>query len=490
MKFYYGLGNNLIKRNLDKGEFGLEKESLRVDQNGYLSHTKHPFEQQDSITRDFCENQTELITAVFVNVDDVLSHLRQLQAKVLQTLQQLETGKEFMWPFSNPPYVKGENDIPIAQFEGEQAEKTQYRNYLAEKYGKRKMLFSGIHLNYSLTDEMLREGYQEFTAKIENQLSQDEIPTYQSYKNSFYMQLAQKVIRYSWLIVYLTAASPIMDASILECEEEGKDFRAWEKEDLTRYASVRCGELGYWNDFIPVFEYENLETYIQSIEDYVNNGQLQSASELYYPVRLKPRGENSLERLRENGISHIELRMLDINPLSPIGLFKEDVEFLHYFMLYLLNQEDLEFTEEDQILAIKNEKQAAIFDDSEIFIQESDGSCKQIRKAALEILEDMESFYAELDSNKILKTIQYQKDKLLLPDNRYADRIRREFGTDYVKKGNSLAKEYAKELLANQYVNELLIKQCIQRWSSQTETSRGEAVCVNYLDFHRKKVLL
>lgn len=452
------LKEDLIKRNIDKGEFGVEKESLRIDCNGFLAHTKHPFEEQSNITRDFCENQTELITDVFDNVDAVLLQLEQLQTKVVQTLQQLKTGKEFLWPFSNPPYVKGEEDIPIAQFEGEQKVKTQYRNYLAEKYGKRKMLFSGIHLNYSFADEMLREGYQISISKTETMLLQEEIPAYQLYKNHLYLQLARRVTQYSWFIVYLTAASPMMDASILECGEKKKgsftqsEHGIWKKDDLTKYASVRCGELGYWNDFIPVFDYRNLETYVQSIEGYVQSGQLKSVSELYYPVRLKPQGENSLEHLRENGINHIELRMLDVNPLSPIGLIKEDVEFLHYFMLYLINQEDIEFTEEEQIQAVINEKQAAKFDDSKIYIKELGGSSKLIGQAALEILQDMESFYVALGESGVLKNIRYQREKLLIPHNRYADRIRREYGSGYVRRGICLADEYAQELLAKQCV--------------------------------------
>lgn len=445
MKLYPELSNDLIKQHIEKGEFGLEKESLRIDENGFLSHTKHPFEEDSNITRDFCENQIELITDVFDNADDMLLHLRQLQTKVLRSLQYLETGKEFLWPFSNPPYVRGENDIPVAQFDGKLVEKTRYRNYLAEKYGKRKMLFSGIHLNYSLADAMLKEGYREFADKAKKQLIQERILDFQEYKNDLYMQLARKVTKYSWFIVYLTAASPILDDSILECGGKAKD--RWSKKDLTHYASVRCGELGYWNDFIPILDYTNLDTYIQSIEGYIDRGQLRALSELYYPVRLKPKGENSLEHLREHGINHIELRMLDVNPLSPVGLMKEDVEFIHYFMLYLLNHVNVELTEEEQILAIQNEKRAAEFDDSQIFIQEADGRRKLVREAALEILGDMESFYAVLGTDMALEYIYFQKNKLLIPDNRYADRIRRQFGKNYIERGIHLAVQYAEELL-------------------------------------------
>ena len=55
------------------------------------------------------------------------------------TLLSLDSGKELMWPFSNPPYVLGENDIPIAVFHGKLKGKELYREYLAAKYGKHKM---------------------------------------------------------------------------------------------------------------------------------------------------------------------------------------------------------------------------------------------------------------------------------------------------------------------------------------------------------------
>ena len=310
-------------------------------------------------------------------------------------------------------------------------------------------MFSGIHLNYSFADEMLKEGYQVLLARKEKNGSKPPVSTYQSYKNDLYLQLAQKTILYSWFIVYLTAASPVMDASFLfSFADSGHEI--WKEEDLTGYASARCGELGYWNDFTPVFNYQNLETYIQSIESYVQYGQLRSVSELYYPVRLKPRGENSLKHLKEKGINHIELRMLDVNPLSPIGLMKEDIEFLHYFMLYLLGQENMELMKEEQINAIVNEKQAAKFDDSKIFIRESDGNSKPVRQAALETLQDMEVFYVSVGEGTALESIRHQKDKLLMPGNRYADRIRAAYGRDYVKRGICLADEYAKELLVNQ----------------------------------------
>ena len=53
----FDFDNTNIKKNVFKGFFGIEKESLRVDERGYLSHTRHPFVNNPNIDRDFCENQ-------------------------------------------------------------------------------------------------------------------------------------------------------------------------------------------------------------------------------------------------------------------------------------------------------------------------------------------------------------------------------------------------------------------------------------------------
>ena len=57
--------DNYIREHLINGHFGLEKESLRVLESGYFSHTQHPFaEDETRIVKDFCENQAEINTGV------------------------------------------------------------------------------------------------------------------------------------------------------------------------------------------------------------------------------------------------------------------------------------------------------------------------------------------------------------------------------------------------------------------------------------------
>ena len=100
-----------IKEYMMKGHFGLEKESLRVTPEGYLAHTRHPFMDNPNMERDFCENQTELITGVADSVEEVWQQLAGLQKKAVKTLLKLKSGKEFLWPFYGSDTNAGTENI-------------------------------------------------------------------------------------------------------------------------------------------------------------------------------------------------------------------------------------------------------------------------------------------------------------------------------------------------------------------------------------------
>ena len=424
--------NPAVKEHFLEGGFGLEKEGLRVDQEGYLAHTPHPFGDDPHFDRDFCENQVELVTDVYDSVEGVWNGLAGLMKTLVKTLDELPE-KELMWPFSNPPYIRGEEDVPIAQFQGEKREKTIYRNYLAEKYGRKIMTFSGIHFNYSLSDNLLHA--------LHDQCCHGE--SFEDFKDHLYLRLAKKVVEYDWLIVYLMAASPVMDGSYFTPDRKGEEI------GLT-WSSPRCSEIGYWNSFIPILKYNNLHDYVDSIEEYVERGELRQAAELYYPVRLKPRGVNSLDNLKKTGVDHIELRMLDLNPLSPIGIIKEDIQFLHLMLLYLIFQDEERFGYFEQVMAIKNAKSAALCEESRIWIETRWRQSIPVRAAARDFLGRMERFYhlIMLDSIDIMDCIEAQWTKILRPEERYASKIYRQFGHNYVERGLHLAREYTEQLIS------------------------------------------
>lgn len=246
--------NSYINRLAQTAEFGIERESLRVTSDGKLSQTKHPFFGDPHIDRDFCENQVEIIGDVFNDPADLICQLGGLLNEIDV---ELVKNNELLWAFSNPPKFDSEDEIPVARFHGAQRGKSEYRHYLAEKYGKTKMLFSGIHLNISFTESLLQAAFQESGAEI-----------YTAFKNDFYLRLAKRLTQYAWLAVYLTAASPVADASL------------GIKSNV--YSSIRCSEHGYWNRFTPILDYSSLKKYIRSIARYIVNGDLKAASEFQF----------------------------------------------------------------------------------------------------------------------------------------------------------------------------------------------------------------
>lgn len=419
-KMKINLTNPTIQKNLLKGQFGLEKENIRINNKGELSQEKHPFTNNPQIDRDFSESQIELITKPHNTTKETLNDLTQLQKQTAEKLLQLKTGEEYLWPFSNPPKIT-ENQIKIAQYTGDKKEKTIYRQYLAKKYGKKKMLYSGIHYNFSFSQTLIKTLY-----KTENNNKKN----YTQFKNNIYLELSKKVTKYTWLIVYLTAASPIIDQSLLTNNIQ------------TEYASYRCSEYGYWNYFTPILNYTSFEKYIKSINQYLKDGLIYSTAELYYPVRLKCPGKNNLYKLENCGIDHIELRMLDLNPLYEEGISFKDIEFLHYLLIYFLSLPNINFDAESQKNALENEKNASKLHEEDITIK-IDNKKINIVKAGLQVLNEMENFYKKLDNKKILENINYQKNKFLKPKERYAYQVKNLFENEYMEKGIILAKEHA-----------------------------------------------
>lgn len=410
----------LVRQLLLQGEFGLELESLRVDEHGFFSHTPHPFGPQPHITRDFCENQVEINTPVVQSpraaVESLAGYLRQVQRRLAGLPQ-----REYLWPFSNPPYIRSEADIPIARFTGPQAEKTAYREYLSDRYGRYKMTLSGIHVNYSFAETLLQAdfalgGGQDFAA----------------YKSRLYLHMAERTAAYGWLLTAVTAASPLMDSSFVE---KGR----FDGEEFGGMGSVRCSELGYWNYFTPVMDYASLPAYTASLRAYVEDGLLCCPAELYYPVRLKPAGSNDLDVLEREGVNHLELRMFDLNPLAPACVEERDVAFAQLLLVWLACLPRRPLSRKEQVQAAQNFKNAAHYDLKTVKILAPDGSVLPAADAALGILGRMKAFYAGFPQ-ETQDVLAFEEAKFLDAENRYAWQVRRRFAGGFVHKGLALAR--------------------------------------------------
>ena len=413
-------------------EIGMERETLRINRDGFSALTPHPFPDDPHMERDFCENQLEIITDVYTDVDEMLSEMK---AHHQNAMNKIRPQGEILWPMSNPAYVPSEDEIPIAQYAGERAYKTEYRNYLSKKYGRKKMLYSGIHLNFSIPEAVLEDIYHSNSSLhtlYQNHLQHCEIApdNFTHFKNFSYLYLADKGTEISWFISCLTAASPLMDMSFYG----GKTGET----ERNKYSSYRIGSDGYWNDFIPILDYSALDKYIESIECLVNDGLICSPSELYIPVRLKNKGESSLEGLRRNGISHIELRMFDLNPLvKDTYIDARDIRFIILLLAYLISkgpEQTLyvhhdDFTKESQENAIRNMKNSVFLDEKKARIIYNKKEIS-VREAARDYLDEMSGFFA--GNSYELDLIKYQKNKLISGQG-YAEIISKKYAGDFVQ---------------------------------------------------------
>ena len=357
-----------------EGNFGLEREALRVTGEGRMALTPHPFPpDHPRIVRDFCENQTEINTRVWPTAEEAVAELKEINAAIHAAIA---PQGETLWANSNPPPIADESEVVPARFEGALAGKSTYRDYLATKYGKRLMAYCGIHFNFSFGEKLVAAA-----GGMRSRAS----ASLRDFRDELYLHVAAQCVKWGWAIVALTAASP-----------------------AGQYASVRCSERGYWNRFVPVLDFSSAGAYAKSIARYVQEGLLVAPSELYYPVRLKPHGPNNLLTLAERGVDHIEIRCVDLNPLTGGLVDLRDVAFIHLFMLWCAAQARETLSAEKQAESVAAFKAAARIDFGWTPVGE--------------LLERIDEFFAASAGwpASIRRILAYQAEKVYSPERRYA----------------------------------------------------------------------
>ena len=328
---------------------GIEKEGLRTDTQGRLANTPHPQALGSAltnprITTDYSEALLELITGTHPDVESLLQELEETHRFVARKLV-----GELIWNQSMPSELPAEADIPIGWYGTSNSGmlKHVYRRGLDHRYGKRMQCIAGVHYNFSVPDRLWDvigiEGIS-----LEQQRSKG------------YLALIRNFTRYSWLLMYLFGASPAVSRSFLgDMPHALQEFDA-ETLYLPWATSLRMSDLGYQNKAQSDLQlcYNDLETFLQRMYTAVTtpwpayermgthqNGEwiqlntniLQIENEYYSSIRPKrstKRGERPATALAERGVEYIEVRCLDIDPFSPVGIRAETCRFLDAFLLF------------------------------------------------------------------------------------------------------------------------------------------------------------
>ena len=292
-----------------QANFGIERESLRVDRQGKLAHTPHPSclgarSFHPYIQTDFCEFQMELITPVAKSTTEA----RRFLGAITDVAGRSISKDELLWPLSMPPHIKAQ-EIQVAQLENEF--ERHYRNYLAEKYGTKLQAISGIHYNMELGKDLVEALFQE-----SNQT--DMI----AFKNALYLKLAQNYLRYRWVITYLFGAAPVAEQGFFD-QEVPEPVR-----------SFRNSDHGYVNKEEIQVSFASLEDYVSAIENYVEQGDLIAEKEFYSAVRF--RGQKVNRSFLDKGITYLEFRNFDLNPFERIGISQTTMDTVHLLLLAFL----------------------------------------------------------------------------------------------------------------------------------------------------------
>lgn len=466
---------DIIINNKSIGSYGIEREGLRVTNEGKLALTPHPkvFEKKicnPYITTDFSESQIEVITPTFNSVEECYNFTNVLYDIVAQ-----EIGDEYLWPISMPCILPEDNDIPIAEFcecpMGINARR--YREQLMKKYGGKRQLISGIHYNFSFQDDFLKELHKKV----------GEGTSFREFKDNVYLKLVRNYLRYRWLIIYLLCGSNVIHDSF---EKEYIESLNKINEDTYHNESAlsyRNSQYGYKNNIDLYPNYDSVKAYVDSMNNFVKDKVLESHKELYSQVRLKAADiDNFLESLEKDGIKYLEYRSLDINPFEKGGISLNDLKFLEVFNIFLLVKEESDY-EKWQEEALDNQKLIAEQGLSNVNLKR-DGKNISKEEWGLELLRYIKNINDELNlvSNEIiLEMIDKIKDFKITYAYKMLKKVKSE---GFVEANLSLAKKYKEIAYKNRFKLEgyedlelstqILMKEAIKRGIKVDVLDRSE----------------
>jgi glutamate--cysteine ligase len=334
---------------------GIEKESLRSRPDGQLALSPHPPAlgsalAHPNITTDFSESQLELITGVHDSPEGCLAELTEIHQFVYRNI-----GDELLWGASMPCGLPEDDAIPLGRYGSSNVgrAKTVYRQGLSHRYGRRMQTISGIHYNFSLPE----------SAWAALQAAEGTAGSQQDFRTASYFSLIRNFRRNSWLLLFLFGASPAVCGSFLAGHRHRLQALASGTLHLPFATSLRMGPLGYQSDAQAALavSFNCLDSYAASLsraltEPYpayerigVHDGGglyrqlattlLQIENEFYGTIRPKRRirpGERPLRALQRRGVEYVEVRCMDLDPYSPIGIRPETARFLDVFLLHCL----------------------------------------------------------------------------------------------------------------------------------------------------------
>lgn len=433
-------------RLLGGGRKGLEKESLRITTSGSIAQTPHPYAwgaplTHPFITTDYSEALPEFITPAFADVRTTVGFLEDIHRFLYQHLAQ----DELLWSSSMPCAVSDDSSIPIAEYGTSNIGRMKhiYRVGLDYRYGRRMQAIAGVHFNYSLPTEF-------WPVYREEEGSTTEL---QAFINDSYFALIRNFKRLGWMVPFLFGNSPAVCKSFLG----GRTTRFRELMRGTYYlpyaTSLRMSDIGYKNknQAALTVSYDSVAAYVDSLQQalrapypeyeaiglydgderiQLSTNVLQIENEYYSfirPKRIVEAGERATNALRARGVEYVEVRALDVNTLSPIGVDIAQLFFVEAFLIFCLLEHSPPLTTAELRNIEYNELTVALRGRTPGLELIVNGSKRPIRAWSLEICERMHAICEALDANETgspyRDALKQQIDAIRHPDTLPSARI-------------------------------------------------------------------
>jgi glutamate--cysteine ligase len=407
-------------------ERGIEKESLRVNKKGFISDKSHPkclgsSLTNPSITTDFAEALIEIVTPVYTDINQLYKKLESLHVFICKNLENNET----LWPYSMPPKIKSESEINIATYGDTNMGKLKhiYRKGLAIRYGKTMQCVSGIHYNFSLSDESLKN-----LLGISNQED----------KNKAYLGLIRNFKRLFWFVLLEFGNSAVVDKTFVSRRKN--DLEELNASDLFQKdaTSLRMSDIGYQSQAQKNldFKYNNLTSFLNELRtgivmphpefqklglqdengkyQQISDGILQIENELYdciRPKRAGKSGQRPYQLLKDQGIQYVEVRGIDLNPSSVLGITEDQIRVLDLLLIYCIVNDSPAMTDEEKLIIEKTDITTIKYgreDSSKINYRNSEIPISQARD---HLVENLLLLANEMDDQEYAKAINSLKIK-------------------------------------------------------------------------------
>lgn len=485
---------------------GIERETLRVKANGSLSQEDHPKALGSAlthpyITTDYSEALLEFITPASTNAEKTMAQLKDIHTFVAKNL-----GDESLWPLSMPCYIGKEEDIRLANYGDSNSGKMKhlYREGLRFRYGSFMQTISGIHFNLSFPPSLFKA-----LARFEG--LED---TSKDFQSAQYLHLIRNFKRHVWLLTYLFGASPALCGSFIGEHAAKHPFETVGPGSLYLpfATSLRLSDMGYTSNAQADLNisYNCLDEYVAGLRQAIktpvaayeipednpngyrqlNNNLLQIENEYYSPVRPKRTttgpNEKPTDALAERGIEYIEIRSMDVNPYSPVGIDMSQIRFLDVLLSYCLLKESPNIDEAENAKLHENLTKT-VFRGREpgLMLERGDREISLLDWGR-EVFDDLERVAAWLDKvdgvDNYSSVVAKQREALEDPDLTLSARFLNELKRDNIGNGGWALKKAAeyKAIFTNtepsHFSNEIMLEKVKESFAKQKEVESSDEV--------------